>query len=73
MRVAHGHINFLCRYERASNNIEYVDDGSEDKSFWKLWGFADGEPNPKTIKNPEWDPWFINHDDKVSTRAIFSY
>ena len=66
MSVAHGHVNLLCKYERASNRIEYVDDGSEDHSFWKLWGFVESEPKPRTLRNPEWDPLFVNQDDRVS-------
>ena len=56
-------MTILQKYEKASTNIQYLEDGAEPKEFWMNWGFFDSEPPIKSRNIKEWDNWYLNPQD----------
>jgi hypothetical protein len=61
IKVAEDHVKLLQQYEKGSTDVEYVDQGQEPPTFWKLWGLKDDEsPDKKWKENEEWNNWFLD-------------
>lgn len=57
IEVAKKHAGYLQKYEKASNDIEYIKQGAEPSDFWLLWNLK-SEPEVKYQQNSDWDVWF---------------